>query len=989
MIILIVLAVVFLSIYIGIKEPISESLEENVLSGFELTAYNKYQVFNVGLLNIKNNAASLSSRSSIKEAMGEYLRGEITLEELREYTIPRYEEEVAVFDRSRTAARVTIDGKMIHVVGPDTNIRNYIQWDAEEVVISHFSHDIVSVQSPVMEEDEILGFDIILTDIRPIIKQMEMGSYVVTFPLIDYEDGVINKNGKIISYIYSDLIDRTIAISIDESVVYGPIQQQREKLYLRYFLVLATVFLIIQFLGIRYIEKFVEEQYRLKNLAEDNENEKKILIDQMNQGFLLIKATSSPNNDYTDYEVIDVNATFESMSSLDREDIIGKSVLQIISIGEELDGDQIDEVLRNGESRQFEYYVKSLDRWWNLSVYRPKESYLAIICDDITEKKNIELKLKVREETMRITLDIAGEGLWDWHFEEGLVYHNKKWCEIMGVEHTSSSHRLGEFVGQVHPDDEKHLQEEIANAMAGEGDFYSEYRMLLNDGRIIWIRDRGTLLADANGKPIRMLGSMADVTQKKQAEEDLFLEKEIFQSTLLSVEDGIISTDVDGHITVLNPAAEEIIGWTQDEALGKSLSEIFNLINPKNKKPVEILSIDKQSVNGKLKQTVLVTRSGKECTINSSVASIRLPNNEITGFVIVFRDISEVVERQKKIEYMSFHDELTGLYNRRYTEDALRRLDTKRNLPFTVMEIDMNNLKLTNDIFGHEMGDRIIRETAELLKETFRAEDIIARTGGDEFLILLPKTSKEEAEEIKDRIQKTAEQHKIGSLSISLAVGFSVKTQEEERIEDVLRAADAYMYEDKHKKSQDVKKEIILTFLEDNRNKFDSEEQHNKDVSKMAAALYKALGKPEKEVEEFRNAVKLHDIGKIIIPVEVLNKKEAFTDSEWLIIRRHPQVSYEILRILGYHNAYAKAILYHHERIDGKGYPEGLKGDEIPLESRIISIADAYESMTSDRMYKKIKSKEEAIKELRENAGKQFDAELVELFVRKALPNIS
>ncbi|MCR3956833.1 MAG: PAS domain S-box protein [Gudongella sp.] len=987
-IVMAVLVVIFISIFLGIYGPISKQLEASVLEEFQLISQNKYQILHENLLNLRNNALSISSRAETKNALELYHRGEISLEEAREFTAPRYEEGAMVFERLRTAARFSSDGSLIHYVGPDSNIKAFILWDQEDIVSRYYSSlDIIVVQVPLKDGEEIIGFDVTLSDIGSSITQLRMGGYDVSILDELKNEDVVIEDGRANSYIYSEPLRTTVAISMDEEALLQPVKDLKAYLYLRYVIALVIAFIIIQMISVRYIGKFAKEQQTLREMVEENRAEKELLIDQMNQGFLLMEERK-PEDGPMEYRIADANGTMESMTGYSLEYMKGKALAELSEVHRGNATDIINGIFRKAQSGQFEHYLKDLDRWWNISIYKPRESYLALICEDITEKKNMEIKLREREETMRITLEVAGEGLWDWHFQEGVVRHNKKWCEIMGIPYETDYHKLDEFVAAVHPEDEQKLRDNIERALNGQGNLYSEHRMILWDGRTIWIRDRGTLLTDENGKPARMLGSMADITSQKNAEQELFLEKEIFQSTLLSVEDGIISTDVEGRITVLNPVAEEMTGWTFKEAQGKPLKDVFDLRNPESGDPEDILAVTRQTGNGNHRRALMVTGSGKEVILNNSVATVRLQNGETRGYVIVFRDITESVRKQEKIEYLSFHDELTGLYNRRYVEDAIKRLDTSRNLPFTVMIVDMNNLKLTNDIFGHEMGDRIIVEAANLLKEIFRADDIIARTGGDEFLILLPKTSAKEAGEIKERIQRNGHDHRVESLRLSLAVGFSTKTAEDESIDDNLRYADSNMYENKHRNNQDVKREIILDFLEENRKKFQDERQHNEETSLMAAALYRELGKSQVEVEEFKKAVELHDIGKIIVSEEILNKEEALTNEEKTIIRRHSQAGYEILRILGHHERYAKAIRFHHERYDGKGYPEGLMGEEIPLEARIISIADAYQSMTSHRPYKKAMKAQDAIRELRENAGAQFDEDLVEIFITKVIANL-
>ena len=312
-------------------------------------------------------------------------------------------------------------------------------------------------------------------------------------------------------------------------------------------------------------------------------------------------------------------------------------------------------------------------------------------------------------------------------------------------------------------------------------------------------------------------------------------------------------------------------------------------------------------------------------------------------------------------------------------------MDTLRNIPFTIMMLDLNNLKLTNDIFGHAMGDRLIKLTADFLRSILRSDDIVARIGGDEFCILMPKTSDEAASLIKERVQSTASQFGLELMPISIAVGYAMKTKKTERIEDILREADSNMYKDKQDRRQMVQNIIINRFLESNNQKSEAEKEHDHRVGIFASALYRAIGKSDEEVKKYLEAVHVHDIGKIIVPKEILNNKDPLTNSDWEMLKKHPQSSYEILRLLKADETYLDAILYHHERMDGKGYPKGLQGHEIPLEARIISVADAYEAMTANRPHKMAMSQEAAVEELKKNAGTQLDAELVEIFINKVL----
>jgi len=348
-------------------------------------------------------------------------------------------------------------------------------------------------------------------------------------------------------------------------------------------------------------------------------------------------------------------------------------------------------------------------------------------------------------------------------------------------------------------------------------------------------------------------------------------------------------------------------------------------------------------------------------------------------------DITERKIKEKEIFYLSYHDGLTGLYNRRFYEEELKRIDTERNLPITIVMGDVNGLKFINDAFGHLMGDELIKRVAQVIKIGCRADDIIARLGGDEFVIILPKTGAIAAEKIIKRINKLLLAEKVGFIDVSISFGQQTKNNKEEKIESILIKAEGNMYSKKLFEAPIIKaktiKAIINTLYEKNKD----EEQHSFKVSELCKKMGEALGLPEYDINELKEAGLLHNIGKVAITENVFNKTGKLTGDEWKEIKSHCVIGYRMLNTVNDMCEMAKYVLYQNERWDGKGYPKGLKGVEIPIASRIISIADAYYSMTSERSCPSALQMEIVIKELQENAGHKFDPELVSIFIEKIL----
>ena len=308
--------------------------------------------------------------------------------------------------------------------------------------------------------------------------------------------------------------------------------------------------------------------------------------------------------------------------------------------------------------------------------------------------------------------------------------------------------------------------------------------------------------------------------------------------------------------------------------------------------------------------------------------------------------------------------------------------DQEQYFPLTVAMIDLDGLKLINDAYGHDLGDEVLIKISSVLKSYLGDDDFVARIGGDEFVMIFPNTQAKEFEVIRNAISNDSLSFMHNDFKFSISVGYDVKTDSATEIKDVLKNAEDKMYANKILHGQSARNETIMTLFEALKEKYDEEKLHSSRVSEYCKMMGEELKLSEDQTKELEFAGLMHDIGKITIPDRILDKPGKLTEDEWVIMKTHTINGYHILRSADKYSMLAEYALTHHERWDGKGYPNGLKEDEIPLFSRIISICDSYEAMTADRPYRKALDYKVAIAELNRCAGSQFDIELVDIFIK-------
>ncbi|MFW5979332.1 MAG: HD-GYP domain-containing protein [Halanaerobium sp.] len=367
--------------------------------------------------------------------------------------------------------------------------------------------------------------------------------------------------------------------------------------------------------------------------------------------------------------------------------------------------------------------------------------------------------------------------------------------------------------------------------------------------------------------------------------------------------------------------------------------------------------------------------------VNSKFNFSQTKINQLKIFTdVITNSISKHLDNLK-IKELSYYDSLTGLYNRRFLEAELKRLDTKRQLPISIIMADLNGLKIINDSYGHKKGDEMLKKAAQVLKNSLREEDILARQGGDEFIILLPRTDQKASAEIMQRIQEKTEKVTDLELPLSIALGQAVKESPKEDINETIKRADNQMYENKLSESRSSKSNIVQGLINALAAKSSETKEHALRMTKLAFDFGEKLGLTESDQNRLSLLATLHDIGKINISEKLLNKKGKLTDEEWEILKKHTEQGYKIASSSEEFAAVAEEIFSHHENWDGSGYPRSLKGKKIPYLARIISLVDAYDVMTNERPYSKAVSKEEALAEIKRCAGSQFDPELAAEFI--------
>lgn len=634
-----------------------------------------------------------------------------------------------------------------------------------------------------------------------------------------------------------------------------------------------------------------------------------------------------------------------------------------------------------------EFYNPKLNRWFECRTQAMRWGDGRMVrletAIDITDRVHLQDNLSPQDEYFLTVLRSIGDGVMITDQDGKVTWMNAKAQELTGwSKHQAKGLPLAQVFRIINTKTRQPCADPVSKVLqTGEVVGLANHTSLLaKNGREYQIADSAAPIRDDQGIVHGVILVFHDVTEDYRRQEELRKSEErfrgLFQHSInaIALHEIICNEEgkpVDYRFLALNSAFEEMTGLKVEKLIGKTVLEVLpgterSWINNYGRVALTGATLDFEDYSQDL---------GKHY-------SVRAYSPRAGQFVTVFYDISQRKKMEEKLNELVFQDSLTGLYNRRYFEQEMERLSHEEShLPLSVIMGDVNGLKIINDSMGHHQGDLVLQSVANILQKACRPQDIVARWGGDEFVILMPNATPEQAQEVCLSIEEVIAQAEQSGPVPSLALGCATKNLLEEPIHEVLREAENRMYQHKMNNVESSRSTLVASLQRALAEKSHETEEHARHLQTLALALGEYIGLSDAQLDKLSLVALLHDVGKVAIPESILDKPGPLTDDEWEIMKQHCESGYRIVVTSPDLIEVAEAVLSHHENWDGSGYPRGLRGTEIPLSARIISLVDAYDAMTTDWPYRTRVTPQEALAEIRACSNSQFDPELAEEFI--------
>ncbi|TEB11278.1 PAS domain S-box protein [Pelotomaculum propionicicum] len=619
--------------------------------------------------------------------------------------------------------------------------------------------------------------------------------------------------------------------------------------------------------------------------------------------------------------------------------------------------------------------------------------YYYMFVNDITKRRQAEEALQLSEERYRQLIENAPLGIAVFDTKGQIKTVNKALMQIFG---TPEDEVMRINVLEYPPFVQAGLPGDIHKCMETGETVVTEHPYTTRWGNNIHLRLHLTPLRDTNGVINGVQAILEDFTDRKRTEEELINAHQKLMDIIESLPDATFVIDKDRKVIAWNQAMEELTGTPKAEILGKGdyaygvplygepRPVMIDLAFGEDKQTEEKYDYVTKEGNIFYAEAFLpAVRGGKGAYLWGKISRLYDREGRLIGAIESIRDITERKRTEEQLKYLSLHDPLTGLYNRTFFEDSMRRAGDGRFSPVGIIVCDLDGLKFINDTLGHDAGDSLLENAAAVIEGSFRQSDIVSRIGGDEFAILLIHSDEKTVEDACNRLRHAIDRYNEArpEIPLSISMRFAVSTQSDHGINELFKEADNNMYREKLHCSQSARSAIVQTLMKALEARDFITEGHAVRLQEFVTILAGAIDLPKRNISDLNLLAKFHDIGKVGVSDNILFKPGNLSSEEAAEMRRHCEIGYRIAQSAPDLAPIAEWILKHHEWWNGKGYPQGLKGEEIPLECRILAIADAYDAMTNNRPYRKAMTHHDAVRELKRCSGTQFDPHLVDKFV--------
>ena len=710
------------------------------------------------------------------------------------------------------------------------------------------------------------------------------------------------------------------------------------------------------------------------------------LFNKSNIGYAYHKIIYDKEGMPYDYKCIESNDIFYRCIGSTEKQIKGKTISAIKPEITNLT-DKFKLIVLNDIVTDFYFYCKASNERYLVIALMPKKGYIASLFIKQTED---DKKITEYEEQLKVVLEATNEGIYVVNKDGCCIFCNTSCLQLLG--YSCPEELIGKDMNKImhhhHYGQPTDFINDIIDRLFSNKAKQAEHEVFLRKDGTYFYAEYNYYPYYHGDEVIGAVITFIDITNRMTVEHEL-KESERSKTVLLENLPGMAyrsKFDRERTMQFVSQGCFDLTGYKPESILNNKDISFGELIKPEYRERLWKVWNRLIGTEEKYREEYIInTASGEEKWVLEQGQIIYGNNREIVAIEGLIIDITDQKKKQKEIEYLSYHDHLTGLYNRIYFDRMRDKFNKPEYLPLSLIIGDINGLKLLNDALGHQEGDALIIRTGNVIQSCCQPDHILARTGGDEFSILMPKTDSYRANMMLKKIQRTCEEYNKQvyneTFHINLALGFATKSRIDEPYSKIRKIAEDYMYKRKLLERKSSHSAIIASIKSTVYARSQETEEHAERLQELSRLVGMKINLSEVELDELSLLAALHDIGKVGIDDTILKKPGKLTAEEWIEMKKHPEIGYRIAMASPELMSIANYILCHHERWDGKGYPQGLKGKQIPLLSRIISVIDAFDAMTQDRPYRQALSMEEALEEIRVNAGTQFDPEAARIFI--------